>query len=154
MAGWNQMGRKSLYDPKKHPKLAAQYASEGLIEKDIAHNLGISQATLSDWKNKYPVFLEAIKKNKGVIDKRVESALLKRAEGYEYEETEVIVNQDAEGNNKPARIKKIKKQMAPDVVAQIFWLKNRKPGEWRDKQEIEHGNITIKVKLPDGIDVD
>ena len=26
----------------------------------------------------------------------------------------------------------------PDVTAQIFWLKNRKPTEWRDVQQLEH----------------
>lgn len=32
----------------------------------------------------------------------------------------------------------------PDVTAQIFWLKNRKPVEWRDKQIVESTNeITI-----------
>jgi hypothetical protein len=26
----------------------------------------------------------------------------------------------------------------------IFWLKNRKPAEWRDKQEVEHsGGVTV-----------
>ena len=143
------MGRKSKYDPDKHIELVAKYAAEGLIEKDIAHNIGVSVPTLNEWKKKYPKLLAALKENKEVVDKRVESALLKRAEGYQYEETEIIVNQDADGNKKPARIKKIKKQLAPDVTAQIFWLKNRKPGEWRDKQEIEHGNITIEVKLPE-----
>ena len=33
--------------------------------------------------------------------------------------------------------KVITKQQAPDTTAQIFWLKNRKPQEWRDKQETE-----------------
>ncbi len=26
---------------------------------------------------------------------------------------------------------------APDTTACIFWLKNRKPAEWRDKQDVE-----------------
>ncbi|KQL21983.1 transposase [Cytobacillus solani] len=30
------------------------------------------------------------------------------------------------------------KEVIPDTTAQIFWLKNRKPNEWRDKQEINH----------------
>ena len=25
-----------------------------------------------------------------------------------------------------------------DTTAQIFWLKNRKPQQWRDKKDIEH----------------
>jgi hypothetical protein len=30
------------------------------------------------------------------------------------------------------------KHVAPDTTAQIFWLKNRRPEEWRDRQEIHH----------------
>lgn len=44
--------------------------------------------------------------------------------------------------------KKVVKQVAPDTTAQIFWLKNRKPAEWRDKREIEHGGeITNNIDL-------
>lgn len=28
------------------------------------------------------------------------------------------------------------KEVVPDTTAQIFWLKNRKPDKWRDKQEV------------------
>lgn len=30
----------------------------------------------------------------------------------------------------------VDKQVSPDTTAQIFWLKNRKPKEWREKTEI------------------
>ncbi|WP_400194626.1 transposase [Lysinibacillus telephonicus] len=38
------------------------------------------------------------------------------------------------------------KEVVPDVTAQIFWLKNRKPEIWRDKQQVEHsGGVTNTV---------
>ncbi|MGE7024557.1 transposase [Solibacillus cecembensis] len=38
------------------------------------------------------------------------------------------------------------KEVVPDVTAQIFWLKNRKPNDWRDKQQVEHsGEVTNTV---------
>lgn len=38
------------------------------------------------------------------------------------------------------------KEVIPDTTAQIFWLKNRKPNEWRDKQQVEHsGGITNTI---------
>ena len=42
-----------------------------------------------------------------------------------------------EDTGKPELIvtKIVKKQMAPDTTAQIFWLKNRKPSDWRDKRD-------------------
>ena len=32
--------------------------------------------------------------------------------------------------------KKVKKQVPPDTTAQIFWLKNRKKEQWREKVEV------------------
>lgn len=41
----------------------------------------------------------------------------------------------------------IDKQVSPDTTAQIFWLKNRKPKEWRDKIETEHSGHISTGKL-------
>jgi len=121
------------------------WARDGLIDREIAHNMGVSLSTLSDWKNKYPVIMESLKHGKQVVDIAVENALYKRTQGYEYTETTSEPLYDSMGtaiideNGKPiiAVTKIVKKQVAPDVTAQIFWLKNRKPKEWRDKQDVE-----------------
>lgn len=42
------------------------------------------------------------------------------------------------------------KEVVPDTTAQIFWLKNRRPDKWRDKQDIEHtGNMTVNNPMKD-----
>ena len=38
--------------------------------------------------------------------------------------------------------KEVIKEVVPDVTAQIYWLKNRKPNVWRDKREVED-NVAI-----------
>lgn len=45
------------------------------------------------------------------------------------------------------------KEVAPDVTAQIFWLKNRKPDDWRDKQQNEitgagGGPVDVMFNIP------
>lgn len=44
------------------------------------------------------------------------------------------------------------KEVIPDTTAQIFWLKNRRPDKWRDKQDVEHsgqiGGVTIVNDIP------
>ena len=118
------------------------WARDGLTDEQIAHNIGIRRETLYVWKNKYPNISNALKKGKEVIDRQVENALLKRALGYEYEETKQIIEKDEMGKDRK-RVEKTIKQVAPDVTAQIFWLKNRKPAEWRDRHNIEHsGSIS------------
>lgn len=106
------------------------WARNGLTDEQIAHNIGITAKTLYEWKNKYSEICEALKKGKEVVDILVENALLKRALGYEYEE----VSEKYEMGILVER-KVTKKEVAPDTTAQIYWLKNRKPEDWRDKRE-------------------
>ena len=79
------------------------------------------------------------------MDLEVENALLKRAMGYQYEETITEVEEvptgkyDDEGKpimKQVKHIRKVQKTALPDTTAQIFWLKNRRPDRWRDKQDI------------------
>lgn len=100
------------------------WAREGLTDEQIAKNIGIATSTFYNWEKKSIEFLEALKKGKEVVDFEVENALLKRALGYEYVE---------ETYEYDILTKKVKKYVAPDTTAQIFWLKNRKPNKWRDK---------------------
>ena len=112
------------------------WARDGLVNEQIAEQIGIHPSTLYDWQKKYPEIAEALKRGKEVIDRQVENALLKRALGYEYEEVKQIIEKDEKGKDRK-RIEKIVKHVAPDVGAQIFWLKNRKPQEGGDKQQVD-----------------
>ena len=40
----------------------------------------------------------------------------------------------------------LKSALEGNITAQIFWLKNRKPNRWREKQSIEHtGEVSTKL---------
>lgn len=140
------------------------WARDGLTDEQIAHNIGIVPSTLYEWKKKYSEISEALKRGKEVIDRQVENALLKRALGYEYEEVtkERVVKKDAKGDimtdlhgfpiHEMVETKRVKKEVTPDTTAQIFWLKNRKPHEWRDKRDIEHsGSVNTGLNKLDSI---
>jgi len=127
------------------------WARDGLVNEQIADEIGIHPSTLYDWQKKYPEIAEVLKRGKDVIDRKVENALLKRALGYKYEEityekTEVM-GIDEVGNMDMipgTKIKTVIKEVIPDTTAQIFWLKNRKPEQWRDKRDIDvKGNMEI-----------
>lgn len=120
--------------------LLQAWARDGLTDEQIAHNMGIRRATLYVWKKKYPYISDALKRGKEVVDVEVENALLKRALGYDYNEITEIRE-----NGVVTQRKIVKKYMAPDVTAQIFWVKNRKPDIWRDLKKIESD---IKVTNP------
>lgn len=114
------------------------WARDGLSNDQIAHNIGITAKTLCEWQNRFSEFRDAIKKGKEVVDREVENALLKRALGYEYDEVtqEPVTDKDT-GVTEMRVTKRVTKQIVPDVTAQIFWLKNRKPDEFRDKRDVE-----------------
>ena len=134
-------GRKSLYNPDIHPKKAGELALMGKTDIEIAKALGVSEATLNKWKSQYPEFIESLKDNKDIVDAGVVKSLLQRANGYEY--TEKSVKEDPErGTITTTTVK----QVAPDVTAQIFWLKNRQPRDWRDKHDLEHsGEVNVNT---------
>lgn len=113
------------------------WARDGLNNEQIAHNMGITDKTLYEWQNKYTDICEALKKGKEVVDREVENALHRRAMGYEYDEiTSEPVEDKETGEITMGVTKTVRKHMAPDVTAQIFWLKNRKPQDWRDKKDV------------------
>ena len=125
------------------------WARDGLTDEQIAGNIGINTSTLYDWKNKFPKISEALKKGKEVVDIQVENALLKRALGYDFQETRVEKS-DKDGT----KIIQILKHIPADTTAQIFWLKNRRPDKWRDKPEIPGDSDMLKKakELLEGID--
>ena len=121
------------------------WARDGLTDEQITKDMGITRETLSQWRKKYPDISDTLKRGKEVVDRQVENALLKRAIGYEYEE----VSEKYESGMMTEK-KITKKQVVPDVTAQIFWLKNRRPDKWKDKQDVEvSGLAEEKTKLDD-----
>ena len=129
------------------------WARDGLVDEQIARNMGITAKTLYEWKNKYSEICETLKRGKEVVDREVENALLKRALGYEYDEVTKERVIDPETGFSEMRITKVvTKQVVPETAAICFWLKNRKPEEWRDKQDINanvDSTINIKVNIDD-----
>lgn len=132
-------GRKQKYNKETFPLLAEKYAREGLSDEQIAKNLGIATGTLYDYKNKFPEFSEALKRGKQPVDFEVENALLKRALGYDVDETVKIMN-IVNGAPVVKEVRVTTKHIQPDVGAIAFWLKNRVPERWKERQTVSFDN--------------
>jgi predicted transcriptional regulator len=109
----------------------------GLTDQQIADFLGVTRMAVEKWKKLKELSLH-LKDWKKEADIKVEKSLYQRALGYEYEETTTEYIKIGEQQLPAEKTKTVKKQMAPDVTACIFWLKNRQPQDWRDKTEIDH----------------
>ena len=134
------MGRPSKYDTHVEPKLLVieAWARDGLTDEQIANNLNVAYSSFREYKKEYPALTASLTRGKEVIDVMVENALLKSALGYDYTEEELN-----KITGEPIELRKV---AHPNTTALIFWLKNRKPREWRDKQELEHsGNMGVTI---------
>jgi len=107
-------------------------AEKGFTDVDIAQVFNVTKATINNWKKKFPQFFASIKKGKAIADQKVVQSLYQRALGYTAPEIHISNFQGVVSKTN------ILKHYPPDPVSCIFWLKNRMPQEWRDKQTHEH----------------
>lgn len=123
-------GRPTKYDESFNEQVE-KLAKLGATDEEMADFLNIVTSTFYLWKDEYPSFSESIKRGKIIADSNVADRLYQRAMGFEHPSEEIkVVDKDIE------RVPIIK-VYPPDSTAAIFWLKNRRPKEWREKTEIE-----------------
>lgn len=128
-----KLGRPSKYK-EEYAEQAYNYCLLGAIDEQLASFFDVSVTTINTWKETYPDFLASIKKGKEQADLEVTQSLKKRASGMKLKKQVV----------KEGGIVEIEDEIPPDTTAMIFWLKNRQPKIWRDKQETEHsGRVEI-----------
>ena len=128
--------------------MVEKWSRDGLTEDQIAKNLGISRSTMTDYKNRYPVILATIKRGRNACVAEIENALVKRALGFEFEETRTYIKD--EGGRIIKYTEKTKKYVPPDVGACAILLKNKDKGNWADnpmKLDIEREMLEFRKKL-------
>ena len=126
--------------------LVEGWARDGLTDEQIWNKLGISKDTFYSYKNKYSDFSDSLKRGKEVVDTEVENALLKKALGGKEKLLKPVKLKQVIYSDAGKKLKEFEEivmveeevLITPDTTAQIFWLKNRKPGVWRDKTAVEH----------------
>lgn len=135
---------KSQYPIKVEPKLELieGWTRDGLVIDQIAENLGISKTTLYSYMKKYPELSERLKKGKEISDYQVENELFKKAVGFTRKEKRPVKIKEVEYSEgkrvkETERIEMVEEEVyyPPELGAQVFWLKNRRPDKWKDKVE-------------------
>jgi len=116
-------------------KHAYRFALLGYSDEEIARELGIGFIQFRKWKTRYPVFAVWIKKGRARVSARVAKALFKNAMGFWSEDTDTrtttVTHPDGTSSSTSVTNAK-RKYYAPNVTAQIFWLKNRARKHWYD----------------------
>ena len=126
-------GRKTLYRAE-YAKQAEKLCRLGATDADLADFFGVTVRTILNWQACHEPFFRALKSGKSAADDRVERSLYLRAVGYTHDAVKIFMPAGAkEPIHAPYR-----EHLPPDTTACIFWLKNRRRGEWRDKIDHEH----------------
>lgn len=131
------MGRPEKWKDE-YVRLAEHAAKLGATDREIADLLEVSERTLHNWKKDHPELVDALRVGKEAADDRVEQSLYRRALGYTHDAVKMHVVDGA------VSLTPYTEHYPPDTTAAIFWLKNRRKAEWRDKTEQE---VTINADL-------
>lgn len=133
------MGAPSKFLTKINPEIVEMLYRKGFTDKEVAKVLEVDEASIHNWKKEHPDFFESLKSWKDEADEKIERSLYERAVGYSHPDTKYFCHEGyviAEPTTK---------HYPPDVTAQIFWLKNRKSKEWRDRVENLNANFDSNV---------
>ena len=130
------------------------WLSLGATEKEIWTNLGIHKSTFYDYKSKHKEFSDLLKNGRKKPVNEIKAAMLKRAKGFQYEETKIITQKiviDGEdGIPIPAKVIKTEvttKTALPDVAAGLVLLKHwDKDENGKAKWTSDPASLEIKKK--------
>lgn len=123
-------GRPTQYRPE-HPDLARKFCMLGATNDDLAMLLEVAGSTIDKWIAEIPEFSGAVKAGREIADANVAEKLYQRATGYSHHAVKILV-----ADGVPVQVP-YTEHYPPDATSMIFWLKNRRRTDWREKVEVE-----------------
>lgn len=141
-----------------------RYAEDGLDDAQIAERIGITPAMFRRWQSKYSEVCEALFLGRIGSDYAVVEALYKKATGYKVKVNKTVKLKRSDFD--PETGKKIRdyeelatavdeSYVPADIRAGLFWLKNRQPERWAEKQESDMQESFVGVvEIPEADSID
>ena len=131
-----------------------KWLSLGATDKEIWNNLGIHKSTFYDYKSKHKEFSDLLKNGRKKPVEEIKAAMLKRATGFQYEETKTVVERiEYEDGDTIVPARKIRtetttKTALPDVAAGLVLLKHwdKESGWTTDPQSLELKKKELELK--------
>lgn len=125
-----ERGRPSEYKPE-YAEQAAKLCALGATDFELADFFGVNTLTIHRWRHAHDDFCKSVRAGKEMADERVVRSLYQRAVGYSFE-SEKVYQYQGEIVRGP-----VVEHVPPDPGAAKLWLTNRRPEDWRDKQEVD-----------------
>jgi hypothetical protein len=131
-------GPASGFEPE-YCNLARKFCMLGATTEDLAGLFEVHRNTITNWMNDVPAFKEAVQQGRDVADANLAERLYQRGMGYEKPAVKFFNTRNG--------IERIDytEHLAPDTGACIFWLRNRRRKQWREKIEHEHTSTDVLV---------
>lgn len=155
------VGRKSKYETHVKPYFGkiSVMLDGGASEEQVANALGVSYAAFNNYKRKYPELDELCRQPRVKVVQDARSSLVKRANGFTYEEKEQYIKQEVDPitkrpiGNPVMHTKIVTKYAVPDTNA-IYGVLNLYDDEYvKDKkhynlkqQELELRRLAAESK--------
>ena len=137
-------GRPTAYRPE-YAERAAKLCALGATDDELADFFDVSQRTINRWKISFPEFCQSVQQAKDEVDARIERSLFHRAAGHYVKEQQAFklkAVEYADGKrvkeSEDVKVVELDRYQAPDTAAQIFWLKNRRSKQWKDRYDHKH----------------
>jgi hypothetical protein len=124
----SDVGRPTKYKPEFVAQ-AEKLCRLGATDLELADFFEVDVRTIYRWKAEHDEFCQALKAGKDVADERVERSLYAKAIGYQFDAVKIMQYEGV-----PMTVP-YREHVPPDTTACIFWLKNRRAEQWRDKVE-------------------
>ena len=132
-------GPAPTYKPEFCP-LAYKFCLLGATNEDLADLFEVAVATLGYWLRRYPEFKKAVQEGRDVADADVALALLHKAKGFTHTDVKVLRTEAG-----PEQVE-YNRYFPPDTQAALFWLRNRRRKQWRERIELEHSVTDEKLR--------
>lgn len=121
-------GARSKYETCVMPYLETIKAKvkEGVTEEAIANGLGISVASLNNYRNKYPEFAEVLSKDKGadVLQALINAGVKAAIGGYKTTEKKTVWAKDENGDPVIVKVEEYETEQPPNPALNKFYVKN------------------------------
>lgn len=147
---WNQ------FNTEKNLQIIAAKRQLGWTDEQLIAFIGIAESTFYDWKKKHSEFSEALKDGKEYADTQIQNAMYERAIGIEKVVYKGVLAKKVTYNSSGKRIKEEQEvKMVPETIfvppdprCLMFWMTNRTPEDWKQKQQTElSGSISVDADI-------
>jgi hypothetical protein len=133
-------GQPTKFRPE-YVDIAYRFCLLKATDRQLAELFKVSSKTINKWKKLFPEFGEALRTGKVTADTDISKSLYHRAKGFEHRSVDVRLV-----NNEMVRTTKVR-YFPPNVRSIMFWLRNRQPDKWREKNKTQAGLDAEAVEM-------